>query len=467
MDSKKLLYQMCHEALTDVDIRAIGRARGFSSQEVSSRSQLETYFLSNIGVEKVLRGLNSAEIATLHLLRIIDKPINIETLQRLYAPDFTSAHMWNPTFTKRYQETFKAVRKGLVRKGVLIMTEVKKNDSTKMERLRFFFPAEFMPYLPPPFDETHTLATEGETRHDVARDKLRAVLKQTAETSNNLHSEYDLKLTQGRLMLSDDLFSEKKLKAWQAMRWRIASPPGKQRKKYSSDIVGERVDVLESLVYGLTQLPPQQWVSPAHLKPVLTIFTDHTYELEQLCECGYEWGYLARNRVNNEKVYRLAASTQGGKTPAPADYFTSHDGQSVQINLTSIPYAVLTELNQIVTFSLENQQLVAVPNLVEMGKSFDNLMGNPSLQWLIKHVAAFEQAYKTLKRRWGKQIVHTNLLVAHVPDVVLRVKIEHTLKSNEVVILSEEYIAFPPKLLPKIERIVQREGHVVKHGSLS
>ena len=164
--------------------------------------------LSNIGVEKVLKGLNSAEIATLHLLHVINKPINIETLQRLYTPDFSSQHMWNPTFTKRYQETLKAVRKNLVRKGILLMSERKTPDSTKMERLRFSFPAEFVPYLPPPFAETHTLTTLGETRHDVARGKLHTVLKQTAVPKTQ-RSEYDLLLINGRLRLGDVLLANR------------------------------------------------------------------------------------------------------------------------------------------------------------------------------------------------------------------------------------------------------------------
>ncbi|MEZ4513239.1 MAG: hypothetical protein R3C62_15335 [Chloroflexota bacterium] len=60
--------------------------------------------------------------------------------------------------------------------------------------------------------------------------------------------------------------------------------------------------------------------------------------------------------------------------------------------------------------------------------------------------------------------MHNNLLIAHVKDLPLRVKIEQTLDSSEFIALSDEYIAFSPQALTKVKRIVTQMGLVIKNG---
>ena len=249
-------------------------------------------------------------------------------------------------------------------------------------------------------------------------------------------------------MIGDKLFSEQQLKTWQEANWRISMPIVKSRKSRESDVVGQRVARIKALTYLLGALPAQQWVAPEQLKPALVIFTDLSIDAELICKRGYEWGYLARNVVDGRSVYRLADEVQAiTDAPAPSTYFTPlKEGVAVEVQTDHVPYAALSGLNQIATLTLDKQRLIATPHIGRMGQQLERIENDAALQWL------------------GKQIVHTNLLFARVTDLTLRVKLTHTLKSNEIVELNDEYIAFPPKLLPKIERLVQREGHVVKEG---
>ncbi len=46
-----MLAQMCHEGLSQADLNAIAKARGFRKQDIASRATYESVFLSTNGVE--------------------------------------------------------------------------------------------------------------------------------------------------------------------------------------------------------------------------------------------------------------------------------------------------------------------------------------------------------------------------------------------------------------------------------
>src|SRR5260370_30800079 len=70
-----MLHQMCHEVLAEADVRAICKNRGLPNQAASSRSMLETLFLSDAGVAVAMRTPDRTEIALLHPLRNQDKTV--------------------------------------------------------------------------------------------------------------------------------------------------------------------------------------------------------------------------------------------------------------------------------------------------------------------------------------------------------------------------------------------------------
>jgi hypothetical protein len=83
------------------------------------------------------------------------------------------------------------------------------------------------------------------------------------------------------------------------------------------------------------------------------------------------------------------------------------------------------------------------------------------VQWLRENVPAFRQTLETVEQRWGQQIVHTNLLIARVSDLSLKVQLERSFP-EKVVFLPNDYLAFPQRLLPEITKVVAKSGHVIR-----
>ena len=77
--------------------------------------------------------------------------------------------------------------------------------------------------------------------------------------------------------------------------------------------------------------------------------------------------------------------------------------------------------------------------------------------------ASFDSLMQKMEERWGQQIIHQNLLVARIKDLSLKVRLERTFAdSKQIILLSNEWIAFPRTLLPQIEKAVKKSGHVIK-----
>lgn len=196
----------------------------------------------------------------------------------------------------------------------------------------------------------------------------------------------------------------------------------------------------------------------------MKIFCLYQFDTEALCQLGWQWGYLAQNGVNGRFYYHLATTEPTSEPPPPAAYLSAADDKTVRINLQMIPYAALEQLNQIVEMQMDGGELTAVPHFARMGAAPPEMASLPLMSWLRDNVPAFATAQKTIQSRWGQQIVHNNLLIAHVKDLPLRVKIEQTLDSSEFIALSDEYIAFSPQALTKVKRIVTQMGLVIKNG---
>lgn len=455
MNTITTLHQMCHNLLSQADINAIGKARGFTATELSSRAALENYYLSPIGVSQAMSKLTPDEVAQLHLLHLRQRPAAVDLFERLY-PSGRSTSYW--TYSQRYQPVFKEVRDRLVRRGLLIMGQDALSGETKMAQWRFVFPPEFLPYLPSPL-QTAQLAGPGDVQRDVPRAKVLALLGQSKAPGPTLPG-YTLKLENGRLLTDQRPFRAADLIEWQKAAWQTLLPARPQEK--FTQTPSQDVPLLDALTYWLRRLPPDEWIAPDHLDAPLTLFIGYPAKSEHLCHLGWQWGYLARQKGNGRYHYRLAdLDPTDEPAPAPDAYLTVVNDHTVRVNLHTIPYLALEQLNRIAYFTLTDE-LCAVPSLVRTGEAI-SLRSTPLVQWLIQHTPAFAGAWQTAQKRWGKQIIHHNLLVACVTDLTLRIQLERGLKSDEFLVLSDEYIAFPPKAINKVKRIVEQAGHVIKY----
>ena len=147
MNLSEMLYEMCHEVLSTADVRAICKSRGFSEREANSRSLFENVFLSSSGAETVMNTLTAAEIATLHLMYMENRVVDVTFFGRLYGAKQTG-YPAHGTFTQQNKAIYDAVQRNLIRKGLLIITEAKTNspNKTKMETWRYCFPPDFGQY---------------------------------------------------------------------------------------------------------------------------------------------------------------------------------------------------------------------------------------------------------------------------------------------------------------------------------
>lgn len=227
MNQTEMLHQMCHSVLSEADVKDICKNRGLPSHAVSSRGLLESVFVSDTGVVAMLGTLDRTEIALLHLLRALGKPVDVAFFSRLSPP---KTKRWSyGTFTQRFQVVFSKVKERLVRRGVLILTITRQTlpKKTKMERWRFALPVQFARQLPPLVESVKRLDGEGEWRRDVARDKLRTLVGQgnAVEIGGN-----KLEIVEGELSFGGQPFRAGRFLEWQKHCWLADTNPTKHRR---------------------------------------------------------------------------------------------------------------------------------------------------------------------------------------------------------------------------------------------
>ena len=149
--------------------------------------------------------------------------------------------------------------------------------------------------------------------------------------------------------------------------------------------------------------------------------------------------------------------------PAPEDYLTVANDNEVAVDLRRVPFAALELLARTSRMAVKGRHLTASPALRKISHVPENALRDPVLLWLREHHPAFGRAVAAIEERRGKTIVHEHLLIACVKDLGLKVKIEKAFpNANQVVSLSNEFIAFPEGLLPRIEKLMKKTGHVIK-----
>ena len=134
-------------------------------------------------------------------------------------------------------------------------------------------------------------------------------------------------------------------------------------------------------------------------------------------------------------------------------FVEQEDGQIAEISLE-----LLARLSSL---KASGGQLVAAPNLIRIGRAFATVRKESLMGWLREHAPAFRPALETVAQRWGRQIVHENLLLARVGDVGLKVQLERAFPA-QVVWLPDGYVAFPADLQAAVEKVVTKSGCVIR-----
>ena len=456
---------MCHDVLSQVDVKAICKHRGLSSQAASSRSLLESLFVSDAGVVAVFETLDPPEIALLHLLKTIDTPVDISFFGCIYG---VKSDKWSyGTFTQRHQSVFSKVKERLVRRGILLTALGPEtwSETTKLERMQFALPRQFAPYLPPLIESPKQLAGDGEWRSEVARNKLKTAIRRGGGKPDDDETKANrAEIVDGTLRFGDHPFRADRLVQWQKKCWeqKVAQPKERSRDdRYALHPTDVVVQVLGDLQVG-------QWCDADGLAGSLKALSAFQVDSSSVCESGWRWGCLARQKAQGKTWYRLAPQSPVDDVP-PQDYLEiTSDGQAI-VNLDVVPFELLEGLVAISDqqpVSRRGHCLLLAPNLIKLGRAAESVMTLPAVDWLQQNSSAFREAIQTLRRRRGKTIIHENLSVARVSDLALKVALEKTL-GDHLVSLSDEYIAFPRQRFADVKRVVTKSGHVIKDAKVS
>ncbi len=457
-----MLTEMCQQVLSAADIKAICKSRGFSSREASSRTLFESYLLSDIGVETALASLSQEKVILLHLLKLEGQAVDIRFFERL-SP---KKDIWHSTFTQRYTQVFKTVQNSLIRKGLLLIA-VAPGSATKMERWRFRFPREFEAFLPPILRSVERYKVAGDIQHAALRQRVVSILENQRKPSVNEPSEYPVTLDHGQLRIENQPFSVQALLKWQQDHWQrlVWGACGGKHRQSANKVKTFQGKPFSPLVnYAFAKLGANEWVPGDELSTLLRLFYHGTKPPDSLevCEVGWKLGCLAKHTVQGKDFYRLA------KLPEDADedpkrYLAFTPDSDLHVDLKTIPYQSLECLASISELKVADSRLIAMPHPIKLGRASEVTWNHPLTLWLRNNSTAFRKNIETIEARRGKQIIHTNLVLARVKDLSLKVELQKAFSApTQLVILPNDFIAFPPERLEDIRRLIGKSGYVVK-----
>jgi hypothetical protein len=395
-----------------------------------------------------MASLTPEEALTLRLLHETGE-VGVEFFERLYR-----AGNQYGTYTQRYKPVFDEVKKNLIRRGLVVMAEVKmRGDTVQLERWRFALPPEFSPYFPPlPSVQNDSSGLENE---NTLRRKLFELVGGGPAIPND---PFPIHLKHGSLYLKDYPFSLAIFGTWQLDAWQRALNAFKPNIPAS----------LSPTVAALKLLDDQAWTNPKTLEPALSIYSfgGKIPPIEKLLKHGWELGLLSRLEIDHVPHYRLAPAhlPAGLNAPYPATLEwanTTAQPGTVKVDLRLIPLHDLDLLNTLANLEVENGSLYASPSLVKLGRTSPAQRNAPLSRWLAEHIPAFGKALEMVNAKWGQTLLHENLLVARVRDLSLRIQLERELREN-LVILNDHYIAFPQASRSSVEKVLKKTGFVIK-----
>jgi hypothetical protein len=330
-----------------------------------------------------------------------------------------------------------------------------------MERWRFRFPPEFGDFLPP-IVKASKFKEAGDFKREVLRDKLLEIVGGEQKPSPlSTKRSFTLTLKDGNLSIGDEKFRVNSLLKWQQACWH-ASIEANTRTQ-SDDMTP-----IEVTLYAFSQLKEHEWLPADGLAVMLKIFTGEAVDhpSEQICDAGWEWGCLVKAVVDGKAYYRLPEdSLEDTTSSSPEHYLQIEPDGTATLNLMTIPYTALEVLTSVAILDIHNSNLKATASTIKIGNVLMTVHKDSVFVWLKENSSDFRTATETAEKRWGKQIIHEDLMIARVRELSLKVQIENSFAdSQSLVSLPNDYIAFPCALLPAIQKLVEASGHVIKNA---
>jgi hypothetical protein len=450
--------------LSQPDLKAIGRSRGFEPEIVASQDLMRHVFLTEQGVALAMASLTPVEVAGLHLLHCLRQEVDLEFFKRVY-PELVSADRY-ASYNERFKNLFQQVKRQLIQRGLLLfrtLPEFSMWHATILERRRFRLPEGFGALLPPLFQPRQLdPAMTGRHRSEVLRDKL-AELSRLGAATPNPPGKGELgrwRLENGQLLLGpgSKQFRVEQLMDWQ--RAQLAAAVGDSKKEGA-----EALPTVALLLYALSRLVGDEWLAPEGLLPLWKAGRAQSKgpEPQVVCEAAYEWGCVEKLELNGSPLYRFPRCPDREASTPPESFLETEDPRHVGLRLDRIPLAALERLCEISSLELTGLGLRAAPDLLRLSHARADTLADPMVTWLRERHPAFRGTLEKIEQRQGKLIVHENLLVARISDLALRVMLEKRFgQPGQLVALSSQFVALPKGLLPELQACVKKSGHVIK-----
>ncbi len=470
VQEEQAIIKMYQNGLTAGDKSKIIKARKLPKNTMDHFDLFKTYFLSGEGILPLIKKLSDKEKMVLHILAFNQWITDIRVFEAAYKELPKPSKYYyidRGTFTQKYGSVLKAVQTNLVQKGLLVKYEEPLGGNAKAERQRFMFPTAFMEYLPSPFLALKTIEGKGEYSDENIRKELQQAIQTSPKSTLSGVAFKSNKLRQGAIMLNEEHISKIKLRHWQLADSALI---------LSSQYFDEGKSFASFIFFHLKRLAPNQWFTEDALATLLYIWDypkkrneldidkkyPARYSVNSFCEAGWKAGLLERKKVAKIPYYRLAIAEEA--TTDFDQYLQVKEDGTLRFKLATIPLSILTVLNQVAFLQkLSVITIFAKPDLVHISNSPAAVWSHPLIAWLRENATAFDAAFIAFKKKYGKEIIHKNLLVAKITDLSLRVLVEKGLQKNQsIILLSDEYIAFPKSALATVERIVSKSGNVIK-----
>ena len=446
-----------HKSLSATDLREICKKRGFPITNNMSEDTFKNFFLSTVGVENALSALTSEEVLLLSLIQD-GKEVNVQ----YFASVYKTTERYG-TFTQQYKNTYKSIQENLIRAGILIAYENRYDShrNSKLERIKFIFPAEFKKYLPSPFKniKEHDITISEESDSEL-RGKVIRIVNQKSVNPKNICIE------DGSLKYQGELF---KMKAFNDWRFDcLAKYVNKQRTSSRVVFIGNieklgMINIAQILVDILSKLQNNQCVSAKDLLPLFNLIysESHTINPEEVLGKMVSLGFLIRSQLEGINYYHYHDSLQKNHI-APDEYLSTEDNKFL-INTDKISYKALEQLAMICNFIIDKKKLYINPSFTKIVKKYSQLNGCTLLLWLKGKSQTIATKLNDIENKYGKILLHSNIIIAKINDFKLRAIFEKAYKqTDKMIFLPNNYVIALKEERKNIEKLVLKSGFAVK-----
>jgi len=301
----------------------------------------------------------------------------------------------------------------------------------------------------------------------VPRRKLMEVFEPRASSADR---KYLLRLRSGRLCIGERPFKLANLLAWQRYEWNRSVWAAAKNKGGSPAPAGgaasARVDNFTPIVaHAFSRLAPDEWVRGEALGAILRLFYHPARppDAREVCEQGWRLGGLTRLTIGEHHHYRLADLRSADSERKPENYLQVSNDTTLVVDMRLVPYRSLELIAGISRLRIDGSRLEAVPDFIGLGRAPASVWSDPLTQWVQAHTGSFREMMARIEVQRGKQIIHDNLLLAKVKDLSLKVQIQKAFPDPaQLVVLPNDYLAFPRGSLADIQQLVTRSGYVIR-----